>query len=317
MISIGLVGLGNMGANHSRILSSLPNVNFLGYHDVSERIDFGQFHFFQNYDELLAFSDAVVISSPTNLHLQHSVRAAEMGVASLVEKPLATDYGSGSLIAQAVNKHKTLAAIGMVERFNPAAAAAKKTLRNGSIGKALVVSTLREGPFPARVGDVGVGLDLAIHDLDLVEWMTGEKIISLTSEKVPAEKSGHEDYFLGQMTTEKGTKIQLNANWRSPRKTRLLRIYGTDGVLEVDLLQMTIRIDKNSDKAVLWEQKRNLFGDAVGDSEILGLEKEEPLLLELTRFAQFVCGDDRGELADVNSGLELLKLLETSKTQEP
>ena len=306
---VGIVGLGKMGQNHARVLSQMDSLQFVGFYDPIPRSDTLPNHFFSSIEELIAKIDYLVIASTTSSHVENALFAASHGIPCLIEKPLAGSYEDAERIRIAFEASNTPAAVGMVERFNIAASTAKALLSRGEIGDLQHISTNREGPFTGRITDVGVGLDLATHDLDLIQWITGESIISTSLERKSLH-GGVEDFLVAIGKTGAQFSFSSFVNWRSPVKNRGIRVYGELGVVEINLMEMTIRVEKLGNKTVAWEGMKQRFGEAVGDSLLLGLEKQEPLLLQHSAFREFFITGQRSDLCSLEEASSIISLLE-------
>jgi predicted dehydrogenase len=222
LLRIGVVGVGIMGSNHARVFAGLSGVKLVGVADPNRT----QAEFVANtlgcagvssVDDLLALGvDAVTIAAPTHLHHDTALACIERGVHVLVEKPIASTIEEGhALIAAARRKGVTLM-IGHVERFNPAVEAVKEAVRNEDI---LSIAITRVGPFPPRMSNVGVVIDLAVHDIDLIRWFTDSEIVEVQPQ-VSSAVAEREDIALLQFRTASGVLAHINTNWLTPFKAR-------------------------------------------------------------------------------------------------
>jgi predicted dehydrogenase len=226
MLRVGVIGVGSMGKNHVRVYSGLPDVELVGIADTSESL-VGQtaemYHIkpFVDYKKLLEEElDAVSICVPTSLHKKVAVDTADAGVNVLVEKPIADTVGNAKKIIEACKKNDVKLMVGHIERFNPVISVIKKSLEKNDI---ISISISRVGPFPPRIKDVGVVVDLAIHDIDLVRYITNsefKKIFKLTSKSI----TKYEDTAILMFEMENGTLAQITTNWLTPFKIREINI---------------------------------------------------------------------------------------------
>ena len=172
-----MIGLGMIGRHHARLLQSSDRVEFAGavdpggdrYRSVHEsRL------LFETVAELLSRGplDFAIVAVPTASHVTVVEELAEAGVSMLIEKPLAATSEAARRIVEICAAAGVSGCVGHVERFNPALQELRRRLLDGQIGRLFTVSTIRSGPFPARVQDVGVVKDLATHDIDLVSWLS-------------------------------------------------------------------------------------------------------------------------------------------------
>src|SRR5438552_9672027 len=181
-VRLGVIGVGIMGSNHARVLADLSGVKVVGIADpgASHRALLAQIvgcAVCDDVDELLALGiDAAVIAAPTHLHHDIALTCIKRGVHVLVEKPIASNVEEGRAIVAAAERAGVTLMVGHVERFNPAVQALKEAIRGEEI---LSISITRVGPFPPRMSNVGVVIDLAVHDIELIRWVSDSEIIQV------------------------------------------------------------------------------------------------------------------------------------------
>ncbi len=221
-LRIGVVGVGIMGSNHARVLAGLSGVELVGVADPDQAqrdlIARGiGCKVVESLDALLKLGvQAVTIAAPTHLHHQIALTCLAHGVHVLVEKPIASSVEEGRDIIAAARKAGAILMVGHVERFNPAVQAIKQAIRDEDI---LSISITRVGPFPPRMSNVGVVIDLAVHDIDLIRWFTGSDIVDVQPQ-VSSAVAEREDIALLQFRTASGVLAQINTNWLTPFKAR-------------------------------------------------------------------------------------------------
>ena len=307
---VGILGFGKMGRNHARVLSSLTTVEAVGFFDPNLTDgDFFGFKQHESVDSLLEKVDYVVISSPTSLHSELAIKASLGHVHCLIEKPLAASVSEAEEVLRAFQASDAKSALGMIERFNPALRVLKQKIDQGLVGQIFQISTRREGPFPDRISDVGVGLDLASHDLDLVQWLLGSKVAELQVETSSWKGRNFEDYFLTSGKTTSGCLVGNSVNWRNPKKYRSVTVYGELGVLEADALGMTLTLNQMGEPLSNWDAIQWLKGPREGDSISFGIPKIEPLVAEHLAFLRLIETGDPGDLSTLSEGLAVLRLL--------
>jgi UDP-N-acetylglucosamine 3-dehydrogenase len=241
-LRIGVIGVGVMGSNHARVLAGLPGVELVGVADP----DRPQARFVANalgttaVDEVEALLplgvDAVTIAAPTHLHRDIALTCIQRGIHVLVEKPIASNPEEGRSIVAAARRAGVTLMVGHVERFNPAVDTIKEAIRGEEI---LSISITRVGPYPPRMSNVGVVIDLAVHDIDLIRWFTDseiEEVQPLTASAM-AER---EDIALLQFRTTSGVLAQINTNWLTPFKARTVHVATRDKYIIGDLLTRTV-----------------------------------------------------------------------------
>ncbi|MDN5319810.1 MAG: UDP-N-acetylglucosamine 3-dehydrogenase [Thermococcaceae archaeon] len=250
MLHIGVVGVGNMGFHHARIYSELAkegkvelvgvaDANFERAKEVAEKF---KTRAFADYRELIKEVDAVSIVVPTSLHRQVALDFIENGVHVLVEKPIAESIESAEEIIKAAKNNGVVLMVGHVERFNPGVLKLKEVLDGGLIGKIVTLTAKRVGPLPPQIKDVGVIVDLAVHDIDVMSFLLGDKVKSVYaragSAKNPLEL---EDYAIIMLNFGDATGI-VETNWLTPHKVRTLSVVGTEGIAELDYITQKLVI---------------------------------------------------------------------------
>jgi predicted dehydrogenase len=237
-IRIGVVGIGVMGSNHARVIAGMPGVELVGVADPDKK----QREFVAGIlgcntvatlDELIALGvDAVTIAAPTHLHREIALTCIGRGIHVLVEKPIASTVEEGHEIIDAAKKAKVVLMVGHVERFNPAVDAVKNAIRGEEI---LSIAITRVGPFPPRMSNVGIVIDLAVHDIDLIRWFTDSEIVDVQPQ-LSSAVAEREDIALLQFRTESGVLAHINTNWLTPFKARSVTVATRGKYIQGDLL---------------------------------------------------------------------------------
>ncbi|MGL4290977.1 MAG: Gfo/Idh/MocA family oxidoreductase [Phreatobacter sp.] len=237
-LRVGVIGCGVMGKNHARVFSELAGVSLVGVADPdAEQVEFVTSRLgcggFATLDALLdAGIDALTIAAPTQLHTPIALQAIARGIHVLVEKPIAQSVEEGSRIIDAAAKAGVTLMVGHVERFNPAVQSIKQAVADEEI---LSIQITRVGPFPPRMSDIGVVIDLAVHDIDLIRWFTGSEIAEIQ----PQTNSIHaarEDIALLQFRTVSGVLAHINTNWLTPFKARTVHVATRNKYITGDLI---------------------------------------------------------------------------------
>src|ERR1051325_1819269 len=225
-LRLGVVGVGVMGSNHARVLAEMPGVTLVGVADPDDkqadlvRRTLGCATVPDIRDLLELGVDAVSIAAPTHLHRSIALAAISRGVHVLVEKPIASSVEEGREIIAAARRAGVTLMVGHVERFNPAVQAIKEALREEDI---LSIAITRVGPFPPRMSNVGVVVDLAVHDIDLISWFTESEIVEVQPQ-LSSAKAEREDIALLQFRTASGVLAHINTNWLTPFKARTVHV---------------------------------------------------------------------------------------------
>ncbi len=217
-LRVGVVGVGVMGSNHARVFAGLPGVQLVAVADPDRKqADFVARTLgcaaVADVEQLLDLGvDAVTIAAPTHLHRDIALTCIARGVHVLVEKPIASTVEEGREIIAAARRAGVTLMVGHVERFNPAVEAIKEAIRNEDI---LSIAITRVGPFPPRMSNVGVVIDLAVHDIDLIRWFTDSDIVEVQPQLSNAVAE-REDIALLQFRTASGVLAHINTNWLTP-----------------------------------------------------------------------------------------------------
>ncbi|HIP74701.1 MAG TPA: Gfo/Idh/MocA family oxidoreductase [Thermococcus paralvinellae] len=279
MLRVGVVGVGNMGRHHARIYSELAKegkVKLVGVVDsnlerareVARR--FGTRAFSKGEELIKRRVDAVSVAVPTSLHRQVALEFIENGVSVLVEKPIADTVEGAEEMIKAAEKSGVTLMVGHIERFNPAVLKLKETIKNNQLGKIVTISAKRVGPLPPQIKDVGVIIDLAVHDIDVMSFLLEERVKEVYakagSAKNPLEL---EDYAVIILTFESATGV-AETNWLTPHKVRKLSIIGTEGIAELDYINQELTLYNHE-----WIRKAKI-------------QKREPLKNEIEHFVECV-----------------------------
>lgn len=308
----GLIGLGMMGRHHARVLQSIDGVQLVAAADEA-----GDIHgsaqgvpVFSSVEELLTEDlDYMVIALPTAFHLDAALAAAAAGVPVLIEKPLAADLASSQQIVEAFNSKQLVGAVGHIERYNPALQEARKRLENGDLGEVYQVITRRQGPFPARIADVGVVKDLGTHDIDLTAWVTQSPFKSVAAHT--AHQSGREHEDLVAITGQLANGVVTNhlVNWLSPLKERIAVITGEKGTFVADTLTADLIFYANGSTTTTWDAVSSFRGVSEGDIIRYAIDKPEPLKTEHEAFRDAVLGKD-SDIVTLEQGLNTVAVAE-------
>ena len=237
-LRVGVIGAGIMGSNHARVLAGLPDVTLVGIADPLEAhrdraVELIGCPVFEQLDGLLAAGvDALTIAAPTHLHHDIALTCIDRGIHVLVEKPIASTVTEGREIVAAARRAGVTLMIGHVERFNPAVAAIKAAVKDEDI---LSIGITRVGPFPPRMSNVGVVIDLAVHDIDLIRWFTESDIVEVQPQ-LSSAVAEREDIALLQFRTASGVLAHINTNWLTPFKARNVTVATRGKYVTGDLL---------------------------------------------------------------------------------
>ncbi|MDQ8728438.1 Gfo/Idh/MocA family oxidoreductase [Bradyrhizobium sp. LHD-71] len=273
-LRVGVIGAGVMGSNHARVFGGLSDVTLVGIADPldahrSRATDLIGCRTFATFEDLLREGvDAVTIAAPTHLHHEIALACIAQKVHVMVEKPIASTVEEGHEIVAAARRANVTLMVGHVERFNPAVETVKQAIKGEEI---LSIAITRVGPFPPRMSNVGVVIDLAVHDIDLIRWFTESEIVEVQPQ-LSSAVAEREDIALLQFRTASGVLAHINTNWLTPFKARNVTVATRGKYVMGDLLT---------------RQVTECFGfqpDGSYSMRHLSVGYEEPLRSELAAF---------------------------------
>jgi len=271
-------------------------------------------------EELIAKGvDYCFVAVPTVLHEEVGLLLASSGVHALVEKPLAVDVASATSLTEAFESAGLVGAVGHIERYNPSLQEARKRIATGDLGQIYQIVTRRQGPFPARIADVGVVKDLATHDIDLTAWIAQQSFTSVAARTAHRTGRAHEDLVtvVGEMASDVVTSHTVN--WLSPFKERRTVISGERGALVADTLTADLTFYANGSVASEWEDMALFRGVSEGDVVRFAIPKPEPLRSEHEAFRDAVLGLE-SDIVTMREGLATVAvaeaILESASTGE-
>ena len=275
---VGVIGGGAMGQHHIRNYSEMKDVELVGICDTerNKAISLAKYYktepFFNPQELLKQELDAVSVVVPTTLHYSVAMDIIDSGTDLLVEKPIADTLENADKMIHAAHDSKVKFMVGHIERFNPAVSKLKEIVDSGKLGNIVSISTKRVGPFNPRIRDVGIIMDLAVHDIDVISYLYGKKIKEVYA---IAGKNIHsfEDHASILLKCDANLSGMVETNWLTPHKIRNLTAIGLKGVAYLDYIKQTVEIHDEA-----WIQTAKV-------------EQKEPLRNELEHFIQAVKND--------------------------
>jgi UDP-N-acetylglucosamine 3-dehydrogenase len=292
-LRVGLAGLGSMGRNHLRVLAGRDDVRLAAIADPVEEALAAAVATTsaEGFADALAMIDgaeldAIVIAAPTMAHESLALAAIDRGIPVLVEKPLAATVEEGLRIVGAGRQAGIPVQVGHVERFNPAVIEMGRLIREGWLNTLYSIASRRAGPFPARIRDVGVTVDLATHDADMLSWIAAERPSRVYAELAQRIHTTHEDLLFGLLHFPSGTTGMLDVNWLTPAKRRQLTVTGEEGMFELDYLTQRLTFTRAAtDKPLVIAGYATTFA---GDVAEIPVASSEPLAAEIDAFLRVV-----------------------------
>jgi predicted dehydrogenase len=326
-IRTAVIGVGSMGKNHARVYSDLTGSKLVAIADPQQdSIDYvsSRYHIpgYADYIEMLEVEkpQAVTIAVPTSMHRDVALTAMEKGADILIEKPIAATIEEANEIITKANELGRILMIGHIVRFNSALQELKRRLDAGELGRVFQIFCRRAGPFPARIRDVGVVVDLAPHDIDVMRYLIGKnpkRVYAETEQRIHTE---HEDMMFAIMRFPEGITGALEINWLTPTKIREVLVLGERGLFRVDDLTQDLYFYENAHaNGELWAVLRVLKGVSEGAMVRYPIQRYEPLKAELEAFLKAVAGEAENPVTG-EDGLAALKLalalVESGKTHQ-
>ncbi len=275
---IGVIGTGAMGQHHLRIYSELRDVELVGLCDVDRNraLSLAKMYnttaYFDHRELLKQDMDAVSVVVPTTLHTEVALDVINSGTHVLVEKPIADTLENADKMIKAAHDAKVKLMVGHIERFNPAVLKLKEIIDSGMLGKIVSISSRRVGPFNPRIRDVGIIMDLGVHDIDVMSYLYGRKINEVYT---IAGNDIHtfEDHATILLRFDINLSGIVETNWLTPNKIRKLTVIGLKGVAYLDYIKQTVEIEDET-----WLRTAKI-------------EPREPLKIELEHFVNALRND--------------------------
>jgi UDP-N-acetylglucosamine 3-dehydrogenase len=274
-----------MGQNHARVYSEIAEL--AGVYDamgeqarkIADRFSCPAF---ESIDSLLKTVDAVSVCTPTSTHHEVALKAIAAGVDLLVEKPFTGDVNKARELQAAADKAGVVIASGFIERFNPIVGVAREAVAQGSFGRVISLSTRRVSSYPARIRDVGVVMDLGIHDVDVMRYVTGSEVASVYALGGRSSNPDFEDHANLLLRLQSGAVGFLEVNWLTPMKVRKMSLTCGKSFVQVDYTDQSMEVSSSVAKDV---DAADMFHIPLEmDIRKVAVRKEEPLKRELQDF---------------------------------
>jgi UDP-N-acetylglucosamine 3-dehydrogenase len=312
-MKVGVIGAGSMGKNHARIYSEMPGIELAGIVDpdeqagraVARKCGCGHYRDHRQFLERER-PGAVSVCVPTSMHYSVAKDVIGSGVNLLIEKPITKNLKHAQEIVDLARKAGVKLAVGHIERFNPAVQRLKELIDRGKLGEITSILARRVGLFPPRIKDANVIIDIAVHDIDVFNYLLGKDPVSINASAGKALVNDREDYadiFLKY----NGTNGLIEVNWITPVKIRVLNVTGTKGYAELNYITQDLVMHESN-----YRKTFDKFGDFVvrfGEprKKLIKVSKQEPLKLELEDFIDSV-KNDREPLVNGVEGLNVLRI---------
>ena len=316
-LRVAVIGLGNMGKHHARNYFEIPNADLVAVCDADQTranqfADQFKCKAYTSLESLLESEDldAINVTSPTSTHFKIAKLAIESGLHVLIEKPICDNVENAEMLIQLAEKKGVLLMVGHIERFNPAVQKMKSMIDKNELGKITSLISRRVGAFPPQIHDANVVIDLAVHDIDIFNYLLNKKPDKVTGNAGRALINGREDYAELFLTYgDQNGFIQVN--WITPVRIRHLAITGTKGYAELDFIKQEITFYKSNYKEVsgITDEMSIKFDET--EKVNVPFDKKEPLKEELCHFLSCIKSNSQ-PLVHGSVGKEALKIALTS-----
>lgn len=315
-VKVAVVGAGSMGMNHIRVLNDLnaEHVRMVGVAEpcvptlesATRRFSVTGYADYRTMVEE-THPDLVAVVVPTHLHFEVASYLLDRGINVLIEKPMASTIEEAETLLRLSRSRGAKIAVGYIERFNPAITALKQRVVSGELGQLFQFHARRLGPFPPRIRDVGVVLDLATHDIDVMRYIADAEVERVHAETQRRIHTSREDSLLGVLRFSNEATGMLDINWLTPTKVRELMVTGERGMFQVNYLTQDLYFYENDYTTSSWSELSRLKGVSEGTMTRLKVQKAEPLRLEYENIVEALRTDTLPEVTG-EDGLAVLKV---------
>jgi len=299
-LNVAVIGTGFWGRNHARVYRELPSTELVGICDVNaERAKIVAEQFdakaYTSSSRMLKNKeiDAVSICTWSTVLAKEAFKALNAGKHVLVEKPMATNTRQAEQLIKTAEENALHLTVGFLMRFIPGLQHIRKAVEKKEIGELVCVTAKRVSQWPERIGDVGVVKDTAIHDIDVMRYISNESPTSVYAKTGSMRHRQFEDYAQLMLTYEDEKSAFIESNWLTPYKTRTLTVTGSDAIMRLDYITQDLWIESAKESL----QPRYPF--------------QEPLKLELQHFAECIT-EKKKPIITGSDGLEALTIAEAA-----
>ncbi len=297
-VRIGLVGAGAIGRHHARVVQEIIGAQLVGICDTdpiqAQKVCAKDINYYASLDQLIADSEALIIATPTSTHFDVASRALNQGKHVLVEKPLAETVERARELVSIAQESSCHCVVGHVERFNPVVRWFRNSVSSADI---LTINITRVGPRPPRIKDVGIIIDLAVHDIDLIAHLCQSPIETIQS-VCQATNGMHEDVAQISIRTESGVVAGINTNWLTPYKSRRIELATAGAFYVGDLVSGVItKYQTNTDQSPRAYTVQSFFPKGT-----------EPLMEQALSFLNLIRGEKNSENATAIEGCRTVEL---------
>ena len=270
-LRVGVIGVGHIGSNHARLYAEQSSAEFTAIFDTdrAKAQELAAKHRVRASDSLAEFLDqvdAASVATPTNTHFEVARQLLERGKHALIEKPIADNAADATELARMAAERQLVLQVGHVERFNPVLSALEQRLTHPRF-----IEAHRLSPYPNRSTDIGVVLDLMIHDLEIILHLVRSPVQTIDAVGVPVLSRG-EDIANARIRFEDGCVANITSSRISPERMRKIRVFQEDAYLSLDYQSQSGEIYRRTPTGIERDQ--------------VEIEREEPLKQQLAAFVE-------------------------------
>jgi UDP-N-acetylglucosamine 3-dehydrogenase len=295
-LGVAVIGTGQWGKNHARVYKELTSTELIAVCDLNpERAkamatQYGVKAYSDSAQMLKDKSiEAVNVCTWSTILAKEAIKALNSGKHVLVEKPMATNTQQAQKLVKTAQENGLHLTVGFLMRFIPGLQIIRQSVENKKIGELVCATAKRVSQWPERIGDVGVVKDTAIHDIDVMRFISNEDPISVYAKMGKMRIQKFEDYAHIMLTYKDGKSAFIESNWLTPYKTRSLTVTGSDAIMRLDYITQDLWIEQQKETV----QPRNQF--------------QEPLKQELQHFVDCIV-DKKKPLVTGEDGVRALEV---------
>jgi UDP-N-acetylglucosamine 3-dehydrogenase len=295
-LGVAVVGTGQWGKNHARVYKELPSANLIAVCDVNQERaqamakQYGVKAYSESAEMLKDKQiEAVNVCTWSTILAQEAMKALNAGKHVLVEKPMATNPEQARKLVQTAQENGLHLTVGFLMRFIPGLQQIRQSVEDKKIGDLVCATAKRVSWWPERIGDVGVVKDTAIHDIDVMRFISGEQPSSVYAKMGSKRIKVFEDYAQIMLTYADGKSAFIESNWLTPYKTRTLTVTGSEAIMRLDYITQELLIEQQTETL----QPRTAF--------------QEPLKLELQHFIDCIV-EKKKPIVTGQDGVEALEV---------
>ena len=303
-LRVGVVGVGHIGSNHARIYAELPHAEFVAVFDIDPaRAAKYKTKAVESLNEFAEMVDAASVATPTNAHFSVARDLLARGKHLLIEKPITENTADARDLAQRAAEKRLVLQVGHVERFNPVLSALEQRLTHPRF-----IEAHRLSPYPNRSTEIGVVLDLMIHDLEIILHLVNSTVETIDAVGVPVLSRG-EDIANARLRFASGCIANITSSRISPERMRKIRVFQEDAYLSLDYQDQSGEIYRKGPTGI--------------ERTSVEIEKEEPLKRQLLSFIECARTGLRPKVsgfeatAALELAVEITKQIETNASASP